>query len=91
MERKIQNEEDKVWVTLERTINLGNYENIKISAGLSQTVTNKNKISSALDVCCDIVWEILVEKSDEYTQQLVPKPKKKFKKEYRGDAGDIEH
>lgn len=29
---------DKVWVNVERSVNLGNYENIKLSAGVSQTL-----------------------------------------------------
>ena len=30
--------EDKVWVTMAATVNLGNYENIKIDTGQSRTV-----------------------------------------------------
>jgi hypothetical protein len=58
MERKnevIKNNEDKVWYTINHTINLGNYENIKIEAGLSQTLLEGedpykliNKISDKL-------------------------------------------
>lgn len=88
-----ENKENKVWVTISRTINLGNYESIKIDAGLSQTVTNKNKISSTLDACCDTVWEMLTEKSAEYYKQLQPKPKKKrfVKDTYDIDESEKEH
>jgi divalent metal cation (Fe/Co/Zn/Cd) transporter len=34
----IQNEEDKVWVTMVRTINLGNFNNIKYEVGYSKTI-----------------------------------------------------
>ena len=36
--KKIKNEEDKVWVNLTTTINLGVYENIKIESGYSKTI-----------------------------------------------------
>ena len=31
-------EEDKVWVSCETTVNLGNYENLKLGAGISHTL-----------------------------------------------------
>lgn len=34
----LKNDPDKVWVNVERTVNLGNYENIKLSIGESRTV-----------------------------------------------------
>jgi hypothetical protein len=34
----IQNEEDKVWVNMTRTVNLGNYNNIKYEVGYSRTI-----------------------------------------------------
>jgi hypothetical protein len=33
-----ESKNDKVWVTISRTINLGNYENVKIDCGMSQTI-----------------------------------------------------
>ncbi len=30
--------DDKIWVTVEFTINIGNYENVKIQMGQSQTI-----------------------------------------------------
>jgi len=35
---KQKNEEDRVWVTVSRTVNLGNYESHKIEAGYSQSI-----------------------------------------------------
>jgi len=32
-----KNEEQKVWVTVSETINIGNYESIKIEAGFSRS------------------------------------------------------
>ena len=34
----IQNDNDKVWVTVDATVNLGNYENMKIQTGMSRTI-----------------------------------------------------
>ena len=34
----LKNDPDKIWVNIERTVNLGNYENIKLSVGESRTV-----------------------------------------------------
>ena len=34
----LQNDQDKIWVNVERTVNLGNYSNIKLSVGESRTV-----------------------------------------------------
>jgi hypothetical protein len=35
-------EPDKIWVTVECTFNLGNYENVKISSGYSRTITEED-------------------------------------------------
>lgn len=37
----MKNEEPKVWVTVSETINIGNYESIKIDAGYSKTYSAK--------------------------------------------------
>ena len=34
----VEEMEDKVWVTMAATVNLGNYENIKVDMGQSRTV-----------------------------------------------------
>lgn len=38
VQTEMTNNPDKVWVNVERTVNLGNYENIKVSVGESRTV-----------------------------------------------------
>jgi hypothetical protein len=35
---EIKSEENKVWVTISHTVNLGNYESYKFDAGYSQTL-----------------------------------------------------
>ena len=43
MNRKIiEGEPNKVWVTVDATINMGNYENIKISMGESISVADSD-------------------------------------------------
>lgn len=68
-----KNEEDKVWVTISRTINLGNYENIKIDAGMSQTLLEKEDRKAVLEDVCDATFEIILLKSREYKHQLTKK------------------
>lgn len=67
-----KNDEDKVWVTISRTINLGNYESIKIDAGLSRTI-GINDPTDLLDVICDEVNIIVAHKSKLYKKQLTSK------------------
>lgn len=38
MEKQITNTEDKIWVTVTRKVNLGNYESAEVQAGYSKTV-----------------------------------------------------
>lgn len=73
------NSEDKVWVTLSRTINLGNYENIKIDAGISQTITDLHDdlAFKLMESLSDQVFDILLEKGKEYKRILKPKKIKK--------------
>ena len=43
--KRTTNDEDKVWVTVMRNVNLGNYENYKVEAGYSRTIkTDENPI-----------------------------------------------
>ena len=40
---ELTNDEDKVWVTVMRNVNLGNYESYKVEAGYSRTIkTDEN-------------------------------------------------
>jgi len=52
--------EDKVWVTMAATVNLGNYENIKIDMGQSRTVgpdddPDELRMEMALKILSDVV------------------------------------
>lgn len=67
-----KNDEDKVWVTISRTINLGNYENIKIDAGMSRTI-GINDPQDLLDLVCDEVNTIVAHKAKQYKKELTSK------------------
>jgi len=57
-----QNDNDKVWVTITRTINTGNYENIKIDAGYSKTYSGKDDPIEIMDEMSNQIMELLNEK-----------------------------
>lgn len=56
------NDNDKVWVTITRTVNTGNYENIKIEAGYSKTYSDKDDPIEIMDEMANQVMELLNEK-----------------------------
>ena len=58
MKRGIDVGEDKVWVSVEATINLGNYENIKITSGASRTLAPKE---NEQDVREEMIEEMIEE------------------------------
>ena len=72
----IHNEDDKVWCTITRTINLGNYESIKVEAGISETVDSKRPKMNRLSEICDEVFDIVFSESKTYKRILKKKPKK---------------
>lgn len=37
-ENELVNDGDKVWITISRNVNLGNYESYKLDAGFSRTI-----------------------------------------------------
>lgn len=37
----MKKESDKVWVTISETVNLGNYESVKVEAGYSKSYTTE--------------------------------------------------
>ncbi len=65
VQNEIVNAQDKVWVNVERTVNLGNYENVKVSVGESRTVGPKDDPIQLRDditnQCLDEVDEIAKE------------------------------
>lgn len=72
----IHNEDDKVWCTVTRTINLGNYESVKVEAGMSKTVHPNDTPMDVLDSISDEVFSIVRIKSREFKKALKSKPKR---------------
>ena len=63
------NLEDKVWVTVTYTVNLGNYENIKIDGGRSVTVGNCDP-EKLLDDIMDRMVKKVVAKGENVRENL---------------------
>ena len=82
MERTIKNEDDKVWVTISRTINLGNYESLKIDAGLSYTLKPKENAQDELDDLIERTYETVFNRSKEFAKDFKPKKPKYSKQGY---------
>lgn len=80
MERTKRNDDDKVWVTISSTINLGNYENFKIEAGKSLTIKKNNNPNELIDDIIDELIEIVDEKGIElkYNKNKKKNPYKKL-------------
>jgi len=55
----LENQQNKVWVNLERTVNLGNYENIKFMVGESRIVEEgKDPVELREEIVNQLVEEI---------------------------------
>lgn len=59
-------EPDKVWVQVETTVNLGNYENIKLAAGISHTLLPKEDPFKIREELMTRLREDLLEEAEEY-------------------------
>jgi len=50
-QNEIVNDGDKVWVTISRNVNLGNYESYKLDAGFSRTIkTGENPMDLIIEM-----------------------------------------
>ena len=55
----LENQQNKVWVNLERTVNLGNYNNVKFMAGESRIVEEgKDPVELREEIANQLVEEI---------------------------------
>ena len=76
-DNELVNDGDKAWVTLSQSINLGNYESLKIEMGYSETIKNED---ISIEVVRDIEEELeglLAEKVNQINQTEDPKRKRK--------------
>jgi hypothetical protein len=62
-------EPDKVWASVEATINLGNYENIKIQIGESRSLKPKDDSQEIRDELVNELIEDILDKKDEITKE----------------------
>lgn len=74
MDKQTEITEDKVWITVSRTVNLGNYESFKIDAGYSQTIGGDNPMGLLKRAEAKLSAFVF-----EKTEEMKPKPKKKFR------------
>jgi hypothetical protein len=51
--------EDKVWVTVKYTVNLGDFESSSIEIGTSQTVTEKTADHARKRLCAKLMSEVV--------------------------------
>lgn len=75
----IHNDEDKAWVTLSTTINLGDYENIKIEVGYSKTVKTDEVHIDVVKQIEEDLEDVLVEKIEQIKGSN-EKPKRRRKR-----------
>jgi hypothetical protein len=67
--------ENKVWVTFSYNVNLGNYENIKIESGYSQTVKENEDPLNLLEEMQDNISSVVIGAAKNLKKQLKPKRK----------------
>ena len=85
-----KNDEDKVWVTISRTINLGNYESYKVEAGYSQTI-GANAPTMLMEKMLKRITAVVTEQTTSVQEESLPKRKKKSSKHEDLDAGDAQY
>ena len=59
---------DSINVTISRTINLGNFENVKLEAGLSRELKSNEKATDVIEAVTDSLFKILKAKGKEAKQ-----------------------
>ena len=57
------NNGDKVWVTISKNVNLGNYESYKLDVGYSQTITTEHPLDMIEEIEKELS-ELVIEKTD---------------------------
>lgn len=55
---------DKIWVQVEITINIGNYENVKIQMGQTQTLGSEDNPDHVRDELCNKLLKALEKKKE---------------------------
>lgn len=65
---------EQIWVTISRTINLGNYESIKVEAGTSYSLlsSEQDRFEEIREIS-DSLFLLVKQKSKEFKRELKPK------------------
>ena len=75
-DKVFETKDDKCWVTVSYNANLGNYENIKIEAGYSQTLPPNRSPIDLLEEMQDNVASIVIDEVKALKKQLKKKRSK---------------
>lgn len=70
MKRTIIDDDHRVWASVEMTVNLGNYENIKIQLGESRTLGPKEDPSAVKQSLMEDMLAELSEKKDDIKEEM---------------------
>lgn len=84
--------EDKVWCSVQYTVNLGNYENVKIDMGTSCTIGDDDPSELRISICNDLLKEVINKGEDvrKKPEDLwKPKMTKSVERRKRFQQGDI--
>ena len=76
VEKVIETKDNKCWVTISYNVNLGDYENVKVETGYSQTIPFNRSPIDLLEEMQDNVASIVIEEVKALKKQLKKKRSK---------------
>ncbi len=76
----IRNEEDKVWVTISRNIQLEDYENYKLEAGYSRTKKEGDDAMNLIEEAELELSQFVIEKTEEIREEYEQQTKSNRRK-----------
>ena len=72
----IETKDNKCWVTISYNVNLGDYENVKVETGYSQTIPFNRSPIDLLEEMQDNVASIVIDEAKSLKKQLKKKRSK---------------
>ncbi|MFZ2796540.1 MAG: hypothetical protein WAZ38_13265 [Prolixibacteraceae bacterium] len=76
VEKVIETKDNKCWVTISYNVNLGDYENVKVETGYSQTIPFNRSPIDLLEEMQDNVASIVIDEAKSLKKQLKKKRSK---------------
>ena len=76
VEKVIETKDNKCWVTISYNVNLGDYENVKVETGYSQTIPFNRSPIDLLEEMQDNVASIVIDEAKSLKKQLKKKKRK---------------